>query len=837
MSNDERSGTDTPSRHRRSGQVFFVVLAAFLVMALMAFALNTFKGGAIEQLSKSIDQNRLAMLAQAANNEISGILRSQVNLHTPGGSANQFYTFFRDAIDREVKTGPITLPHVANIFPNNYTPVLTQNLATRAGYNIAVTSQAKLVLEKRTTVAGTCGFSGYLEIVSRASHLVGDQTKIELKERRDVKIVDLRHFFDRYALFVKNYCPDWNNPRRRVVVNGLANPDFANGRYSIVYVGNHYYPKCREFSDPAATPRLWFDINYAEQKNLVDPLMGILPGAPSRAAFPGIESDPFKLFFGVQNAKYWDIARFDVPAFYNVVQIKKQYRDLINRAANSILGTADFVAGTELKTKCSSAVSSSNSNSNSAAWALCEDYRTKVDGSGTNYSQCESFKQIVRTCTDNWIYRWGYSDAASFWDLTGSTRLPVPSVVTGDIRLAGLATQSALTDKVGPWMYQNLQPEDDTSNPPYNPERAFVGKMAKLFGSANTTPLLVEGNAFMRFFKVAYFDEVTATFTLLNVQVPCVLAPITLDFYKKDPVLNQDDTFLNQPSSVLANDKLFSSCLPTSPVKTYVDDRSLMSRAIDTAPVNAMLQTSNVKILKTDGSYGQYDPMSGGVLGDPQQRVLPGKTAKPGHKMYRIIDDLLCSRNYYDPQSFLRERVGKVSGKNTLYIDGYMYITEGDLDLKNIEQFAGRGLIFLGKGNCRIGNLKKKDGRNSDQTLRILLLDGDFLVDSPESDVEIHASLIANTYIPSGTGRDPLLLTSQGSFNPNNKNVTIFGNLVVDYLFTESGNAGVPMDGTLTIEHDPLIYNPAPPQYDPWRVSIGNIKTMFSMNAEGRETF
>ncbi|HEY9070057.1 MAG TPA: hypothetical protein VIV61_07345 [Candidatus Ozemobacteraceae bacterium] len=840
MNNANIAGFRRPPCRPDAGVVFFVVLAVFLVMAVLAFALSTFKGGAIEQLSKSIDQNRLAMLAQAANNEIIGILRSQANLHAPGGAENSFYKAFRDPIRKEQATG-ITLPYSVNIFPANYTPVLTQELATKAGYRISITSQATINLDKRTSVTGTTGFGGYIEIVSRAEHLEGDQTKIEIKERRDLKLVDMRHYFDRYALFVKHYSPDWNNPRRRVVVQGIPDPDFAAGVYSSVYIGNHYYPKCREFDqtgpDPVP-PRLWFDVNYAEQRHLLDPLMNIPTTATERFAFPGIGSNTFKVFFGVKAAKYWDIAQFEMGAFYEVVEIKKQYVDLVNRSAIAILGGTGFVSGPDLKARCQQAISSSNSNSNSAAWAVCKDFASNVSADCYHYANCDGFKQMVQTCVDNWVYRWGYTDAAAVWDLTGTSRLPVPSALTGDVRLAGLATQTSRTADLGAWMFQNLSPQDDTANPPYNQERAYVGKMARLYGPTHVTPVLVEGNAWMRFFKLAYFDELVATFTLLNTQVPCILAPVPLEYYRKDPVLNQDDTFLNQPSSRLRGaNELFAKGTGSSAFGSYVEDASLMSRAVDTVPLNRLIDTDNVKVLTADGSYAVYNPKTDGVLLHPQQMVPAGKSVKPGHKMYRIIDENLCSRNYYDPQSFLRERVIDEGGTKTLWVDGYMYITEGDLDLTKVERFAGRGLIFLGKGNCKIGTLLKKGGRDSDQTLRILLLDGDFLVESASSDVEIQASLIANTYVPAGSGRDPAQLSAQGSFNPNNKSVKIYGNLIVDYLFTESGNNGVPQNGTLTIIHDPLIYNPEPPRFDPCRVSIGSVRTMFSMNAAGRETF
>lgn len=820
----------------RAGVVFFVVLAVFLLMAVMAFSLSTFKGGAIEQLSKSIDQNRLAMLAQAANNEIVAILRSQVNAHEQGGSENGFYSVFREAINLEVKGNPPPLPWSSDIFSNDYTPVLTQDMVTRAGYNISLKSKAKLVLDKRTTVSGTAGFSGYLEIVSRASHLAGDQTKIEVKERRDIKVVDMRHFFDRYALYVKNYSPDWNNPRRRVVVKGIP-PNFSTGVYSTVYVGNQFYPKSREYSSQAASPRLWFDVCFSEQENLISSLLG-LPASASRTVFPGIDSEKFRVFFGVNSADYRNVAKFGVSDFYKVKQIKDQFRDLINRSADpSNLNTNTFVSGPDLKKKCADALRKMGGNDNSAAWVLCDDYVTNVEEEGTDFSKSKAFNIIVQTCIDNWVYRWGYTDASTSWNLAGATRLPVPSPLMDDVRLVGLATQSQETNRIGPWMYQNVRPENDPSHAPWNPERAFVGKMAKLCGPSANIPLLVEGNAFLRFFKIAYFDEMKATFTLLKKEVPCVLAPIPLDYYRFDDILGQADTFLNKPSAELVTSNLFSRCLPSSPAKGYVDDRSLMSRAIDTIPLNTMFTREFVKVTSPDGSDAMYDSKADGVIPNPQQVVKPGKSVKPGHKMFRVVDEQMCSRNYYDPSSFLRERVVREDEKNTLYIDGYMYITEGDLDLSWVDQFAGRGLIFLGKGNCKIGNFMKKDGSDSDQTLRILLLDGDFIVNSSESNVKIEASLIATTYIPSSDARDPSNLTAQGSFNPNNKRVKILGNLIVDYLFTESGSTGLPTDGALTIEHDPMIYSPKPPVNDPFRASIGAVRTMFSMNAEGKGSF
>ena len=77
----------------------------------------------------------------------------------------------------------------------------------------------------------------------------------------------------------------------------------------------------------------------------------------------------------------------------------------------------------------------------------------------------------------------------------------------------------------------------------------------------------------------------------------------------------------------------------------------------------------------------------------------------------------------------------------------------------------------------------------------------------------------------------------QGSLILSNKrNVTIFGNLLVDYFYTQdkSGN-GLQAGGQLVIEHDPLILEPAVTtssgKMDPYHVSIGRIKTAYAVKA------
>ena len=81
---------------KTSGFILFVVLTIVLAMAILIFALSSHKSGAIEQLAKTIDQNRLVILAQSGNNEVLALIKHDVNnLDSPTIFA-QFRSIFKD---------------------------------------------------------------------------------------------------------------------------------------------------------------------------------------------------------------------------------------------------------------------------------------------------------------------------------------------------------------------------------------------------------------------------------------------------------------------------------------------------------------------------------------------------------------------------------------------------------------------------------------------------------------------------------------------------------------------------------------------------------------------
>jgi hypothetical protein len=155
-----------------------------------------------------------------------------------------------------------------------------------------------------------------------------------------------------------------------------------------------------------------------------------------------------------------------------------------------------------------------------------------------------------------------------------------------------------------------------------------------------------------------------------------------------------------------------------------------------------------------------------------------------------------------------------------LDLDGISLIVGVDglpLKLNEISEYRGKGMIAMFRGNCTISDLQPV----SASSLRIYLMNGRFLISSPDSDVTIRASLAATTYFPDNSLPSPEL---EGSLLGEGKNVHIIGNLLIDNLFDLSGIK------TLKITHDYDLYFPAYPV----RVSIGQTKRYLAFDYRGK---
>jgi hypothetical protein len=770
----------------------------------MAFALNSLKSGAVTQLAKNVDQNRLTLLAQSANAEVIAMIRSKVNLDPASRIFHNFRSIFPDT---DGNIPPLRQPIV--LF-SNFEPQQTLEIAQNVGYKLKIKSKAVLTAYREAPARSVTAFNAYLDVYSQAYREGFEENLIEVHERRDIRLVDLRHRLDRYALFVKNYGPDYNNPRRRLVVDGIegSGPDKSH-----IYLGNFNYP---DSADPQKY--LWLDVYTPETRNL--------PGFAPVTAYTGLvgfeNATMPACLFSRHKFPYGSLGSIEDKYFYKVQTVIDLYETFVNQAANGALGNPDLPrkTGTALVQKCGQAMAATNSNA--AAYEICDDFRSNyIAADGGQYHKCAGFMKILNTCFEQWQYVFGYTDAASIWKLDNYTppALPMPKTWATSLAFGGLATTTVQYRHKGPYFAENLDEkysDELKKSVIFNPERIKVGKMAKLYGEDNDKSVIIEGPVFLRYFKVGFFDEFKKTINFYRADKVINPAPVPLNFYRYD----KPETFLNKTIAEL----------PTGGVKP---EKFLMSRDVASFPINSLLGDT-IEYYDGNGVPAVMNPIS--TFGFPNftNPITPPGTSIPGTSFGRLIDYRTVSWNYPNSATFLAQRVANLKGEKTLFLDGVIYIEEGDLDLTGITRFYGKGMIYLGRGNCTIGNFRRAEKRPKD-TVRFYLRRGDFLIESASDEVYIEASLAAFFY--PFRSKNPLY---QGSLILNGKSrVTIYGNLLVDYLYTEDKSGrGLAYGGKLHIIHDPKIYDAAAEidgqKLDPYHVSIGPVRTLYSVNSGGK---
>lgn len=311
----------------------------------------------------------------------------------------------------------------------------------------------------------------------------------------------------------------------------------------------------------------------------------------------------------------------------------------------------------------------------------------------------------------------------------------------------------------------------------YNPNRLLGGKMPLFFGTQRNIPVMVEGNCYFRFFKIAFFDQIVPQMPILALADPkkVVLPPVTLEYQ----LIASDSNYLNRMVK-----------------KIHGNEKCLMSRAVDEFPINRF-----------------FFPGETDVRPQPQQT---GATIRSGDKIFPALDSRLVTWQFDSGKQFISERVRTdAQDRRVLDIDGWMSVDNGDLDLTGIETFRGRGVIVVSHGNVKIGSLQRLVPSSND-LLKIYVWNGNIAVGG-KAPVKIEASLIATSM----DSPNP-----EGMFFANGNNVEIKGNLVLDYL-PIADSAGNGLGGKLEIVHDTQLFAPS----DPYRVSIGTVRTMYSVNS------
>lgn len=794
-------------RSNKRGFILYIVITVLLALSILAFALNSLKSGAVTQLARNVDQNRLSLLAQSANAEVIAMIRSNANF----APDSQIFQKLRSVFPSGAATGAPLGSEI--VLFSNFEPQQTLEIANNAGYRLVIKSRATLTPYREAPAKSVMAFNAYLDVYSQAYRHGIEENVIEVHERRDVRLVDFRHRFDRYALFVKNFGPSYNHPHRRIIINGIP----ADGpNVSHAYIGYQNYPPAND-----SKKHIWMDLFYAESQKL--PNFAKVTGFSGLTAFEddGEAAAMPTCLFNKYSFPFKDLKGITIDQFYQVEAVIKLYEIFVNQAADGCLGntTPSKKTRLDLRNLCKQGMDASNSNA--AAYEICDDFYSnfKMVSGKPDYSKCAGFNKILSTCILKWPYVYGYTDANSIWALENLSLPNLPGTRSWATSLAfgGLASPAADLDNKGSYFSEYL---DESSSKPFNSERVRVGRMPMLFGSDGKSKLFVEGPVFLRFFKVAFLDTFSQEIEFFRGKVTIEPEPVPLRFKRYDKELSPGKkAFLNTA---------LDAPVPNNGLQS---ESYLMSRAIDSISVNA-LQGDSMSIYDGNGNNITTSTLRIGVPSTVEPLQPTGSSLKATN-FGRLIDFKTVSWNYPNTNNFVKHRILEFEGKKTLFLDGVLYIEEGDLDLSEVNQFYGNGMIYIGRGNCFLSNLKRIGTRKD--SLRIYLRAGKFVIREEFDDVEIQASLAA-FYYPFGS-TDPAQLGAL-IFN-RQSSVKIVGNLLVDYLYThDASNDGLKDGGKLIIEHDPIIYDPAAEydgqQLDPYHVSIGPVRTLFSINAGGK---
>lgn len=803
-------------RVARRGYILLIIIILMLVIGILGFSLNFFKRGAIEQLSRTVDQNRLMLVAQAAATEVIARYKTGANIAGTPAFAEFREVFSRVSNPSSVTpTSPCTIEHTFALTDLPVTRKLV-SLPAVAAYGINVTCRARIVSSMKVNRIGLPVYLGFLEVLAS----VKDRQNIsfEIVERREIRQADMRDFFDKYALYLKCFSPSLNNPNRLLTIvpvtdynsANLLDPTPENVLVSRVYLGTFNYPPTQ---DPFKAYYLDLCFNngvdnpHAKQgKELIKALFGnntgqiIMPkhSRPdgSLTDEPSIASDkyptgnpagPTKAFFVANPKAFPSIPNMPVQELWKYSEVHSLYLRIVQAAKQAQAGTNPDVA-------------------NSVADFIVDDYNQKYRNN--NLAGAQVFQAVVQTFYSNWYFRYAYVTADSVYNLANYP----PSAFTTFVSTTGCYR--------GISSYPNDAP--DYINGQYcNPGKHFAGRMPCLYGTDGTRPVLIEGNANLRFFKLGWYDKFTTNLAR------CVPSNINANQTVEFPV-PETPLFYAWPARASGGNQaeLLSKTRPVDTVSGGLLNANelespLMSRPIDWINANRVLagKAATIKVIAT-GSVVSYNTRTD----TPHMANPSSKSGADGKMFWPAVSDEAFSQYFVSAEEFHRKCVVG----DTMYVDGRVRINTGKLDLKGwgVKQYRGNGMIFVGAGDCHIGSLRADTAFVPYSRLRIFLQGGHFVV--TEDNAVIEASLCAMVW-PALAANGPTASLRMTGLSK----VTIKGNLCLDVLNLDDMAA----NGQLIIVHTVDIFNPMPqshPKMTPYRITVSPNRTLFAVNAGNR---
>lgn len=456
--------------HTKSGKkgfILYIVCALAFGLFILTASLNKFKSGAVLQLSTTVTQEKMVVVAQAAVNEMLAAVKDEIN--SPNGFGQHVKDFWKSK-----KTAPATIKKV-NFSASNL-PASKDMASTYLGSNGSVEGVAEIIVTDSISNHGVISYLGYLKLVGTVS-CDGVKNAVAITEQHDIKIVDLSFpFLDKYALFVKSYCQNINTNDKNFVVKGVSGS--GGNPYSFVYLGNRNYPTCPAYPQGARGanhPPVILDVDFKADKKL----LGAAYSDNARMALRDSEDANLtngKFFMTREKkfAEYKDAGGFSPKTdFHKTSELNALYRGLVGASRNALTGQF------------------------STAYLVVNDF----NNAGGKAENSEIFWGILHDVFPIWKYHYGYTDF--------NTIFPKDDSAFGATHpFTGLVPYFAKMSS-------------------FCPPKRIGGSMPALFGEGRDTPVYIEGPTYCRFFKVGLIDQVTINFNIggghnFDVPFPCV---------------------------------------------------------------------------------------------------------------------------------------------------------------------------------------------------------------------------------------------------------------------------------------------------------------------------
>ena len=453
------------SESNKKGFVLYIVCALAFGLFILVAGLSKFKTGAVLQLSTTVTQEKMIVVAQAAINEMLANVKGGINDASTsiGGSVKSFW-----------KSGKAAPANVASIkMALSSLPATKQMAEEHLGSDGKVEGEIYINVTDSINQCGVNSYIGFVKLVSSVS-CDGVKNAVKITEQHDIKITDLSFpFLDKYALFVKSFCQNINSTEKNFVVQGVSG---GANNYSFIYLGNRNYPKCKDYPEGSKSskhPPVILDLNFEKDKGLLGAAFNANAGM---ALKDSANQNLAKGKFFMTSQKGFDAYKDNFSPttdFHNTTELRSLYFGLVQASRNALTGQF------------------------STAYLVVNDF----NNAGGKPENSEVFQGILYDVFPVWKYYYGYTDYLHVFPTDKSS-------FGATHPFSGLLS------------YFNKKKEDC-------PVKCMGGEMPAFFGEDRKTPVYIEGPCYVRFFKVGLFDEVTVNFDIgggrnFDVAFPCV---------------------------------------------------------------------------------------------------------------------------------------------------------------------------------------------------------------------------------------------------------------------------------------------------------------------------